>query len=225
MFHKLKYSNHPEITFEDYPEECPCCHSSILPLVKGNWNDTENNNYNKSFLFLQCPRPNCRICFSVQYTTTDNRKPEHYNFKFEKIVKENIYPFYYSEIINNVSNSFVVIYNQAYTAEQLNLSEIAGVGYRKALEFLIKDYLIQIKPDSKDSIEKSLLMSCIAQFVDNNQIKSVAQRAVWLGNDETHYIKKWTTKTIDDLKILIQLTVRWIEMEKLTIHYEDEMPR
>jgi hypothetical protein len=167
MFYKLNYSNQRERTFEDYPQECPCCHSSILPLVKGSWVDLENTNYNKSFLFLQCPRPNCKICFSVQYTTTDNRMTEHYNFKFEKFVKESVYPICYSEIINNVSNSFVVIYNQAYTAEQLYLSEIAGVGYRKALEFLIKDYLIEIKPDNKDAIEKSLLMSCISQFVDN----------------------------------------------------------
>ena len=136
-----------------------------------------------------------------------------------------MYPEIFSDIIISVSTPFIEIYNQAFTAQQLNLSEIAGVGYRKALEFLIKDYLIQIKPDNKDSIEKSLLMSCISQFVDNDKIKSVAQRAVWLGNDETHYIKKWTTKTIEDLKILIKLTVRWIEMEKLTLHYEDEMPR
>lgn len=225
MFHELNFANHTSRTFKDYPEECPTCHNSIIPLVKGYWIDLEKSEYNKAFLFLQCPKPTCKICFSVQYITTEPYKKHHYAFEFDTIVKESVCPIYFSDIINNVSNSFVEIYNQAYTADQLSLSEIAGVGYRKALEFLIKDYLIDIKPDNKDAIEKSLLMSCISQFVDNDKIKSVAQRAVWLGNDETHYIRKWTTKTIDDLKILIKLTVRWIEMEKLTLHYEGEMPR
>lgn len=42
--------------------------------------------------------------------------------------------------IQEISPSFVKIYNQALAAEELNLSEIAGMGYRKSLEFLIKDF-------------------------------------------------------------------------------------
>ena len=36
---------------------------------------------------------------------------------------------------------FLTIYNQSLSAEDNNLDQIAGIGYRKALEFLIKDYL------------------------------------------------------------------------------------
>jgi hypothetical protein len=52
----------------------------------------------------------------------------------------------------------------------------------------------------------------------------VAKRAVWIGNDETHYIKKWNNKDLTDLKILIDLTLHWIEMESLTETYYVEMP-
>ena len=102
--------------------------------------------------------------------------------------------------------------------------EICGVGYRKAIEFLIKDYTIGKDPASRITIEKKMLMVCINDYVDDNRIKSVAKRAVWLGNDETHYVKKWAGKNLGDLKKLIDLTVHWIEMEKLSESFEADMP-
>jgi hypothetical protein len=47
------------------------------------------------------------------------------------------------------------------------------------------------------------------------RVKQVAASG-WLGNDETHYLRKWETKELTDLKKLIQLTVHWIQMERLT---------
>jgi len=49
-------------------------------------------------------------------------------------------------------------------------------------------------------------------------------RAVWLGNDETHYLRKWEQKDLTDLKNLIGLTVHWIEMEELTETVMKDMP-
>jgi hypothetical protein len=60
-----------------------------------------------------------------------------------------------------------VIYTQAHAAEALELTEICGVGYRKALEFLIKDYLITKKPEKSDDIRKMLLGGCIDSYVDD----------------------------------------------------------
>jgi len=76
----------------------------------------------------------------------------------------------------------------------------------------------------KDKIKKMPLSSCIKEYVEDNKIKSVAKRAIWLGNDETHYIKKWEGKKLTDLKKLIELTIHWIEMEKLTQSFENDMP-
>lgn len=73
------------------------------------------------------------------------------------------------------------------------MSQICGVGYRKALEFLIKDYLIsgESGEERKEAIKNKFLGNCIQYDVVNEQIKIVAQRAVWLGNDETHYTRIW----------------------------------
>ena len=46
----------------------------------------------------------------------------------------------FDENIKKLSSNFCEIFNQAYVAELMKLNEIAGIGYRKALEFLIKDY-------------------------------------------------------------------------------------
>jgi hypothetical protein len=130
----------------------------------------------------------------------------------------------FSKSIQEISSLFVKIYNEAYSAEQQNLKEICGVGYRKALEFLIKDYVILNNKDKEGKILKMHLGNCIKDLVTDNRVKSVAKRAVWLGNDETHYVRKWETKNLEDLKKLISLTVHWIEMEKLTESFETEMP-
>ena len=65
----------------------------------------------------------------------------------------------------------------------------------------------------KESIKKKFLINCIQDDVTDNRIKEVAKRAVWLGNDETHYNRKWADKDVSNLKQLIDLTIRWIENE------------
>ncbi|NGT51777.1 DUF4145 domain-containing protein [Clostridium perfringens] len=97
------------------------------------------------------------------------------------------------------------------------------MGYRKALEFLIKDYLIHKNSEIKEEIEGKLLGKCINENVENPKIKKMAKGASWLGNDETHYIRKWKDKDINDLKKMIDLTVYWIAYELKTEEYEEIM--
>ncbi|MCM3743240.1 DUF4145 domain-containing protein [Sporosarcina luteola] len=122
----------------------------------------------------------------------------------------------FSQEINEISLEFSKIYNQALEAERRGLDQIAGIGFRKSLEFLVKDYLINFKSKEKESIEGKLLGKCITEDVSDENVKEIAKRAVWLGNDETHYIRKWEGKDIKDLKILIDLTLYWIQSEILT---------
>ena len=56
-------------------------------------------------------------------------------------------------------------------------------------------------------------------------MRIAAERAVWLGNDETHYERRWDSMTIENLKELIQLTVNWIHSDILTKKYKEDMPR
>ena len=100
---------------------------------------------------------------------------------------------------------------------------MTGIGLRKALEFLVKDFALKEHPDKEDAIKKTFLGSCIENYIDDANVKECARRAAWLGNDETHYLRKWTDKDVKDLKLLITLTVHWIDNVLLTRKYLAEM--
>jgi len=74
------------------------------------------------------------------------------------------------------------------------------------------------------TIENTQLAPCIANYVTNAKLKLTASRATWLGNDETHYVKKWAEKDVGDLKKLIDLTLHWVSAEILTGQLEASMP-
>jgi len=217
---------HINYKYKDIPDECPFCHSSIEPIIIAAYMDAEDDAEiarTLSRVIYQCPKDNCRNVFIGQYIFTQFVRDLYFDLR-------RIYPVFpkertFDNVIKELSKDFVEIYNQAYKAEQYGFILIAGPGYRKALEFLIKDYAIKNFDESKkDSIISKPLGKVIDEFIDDHRIQSMAKRAAWLGNDETHYIRKWVDKDIEALKTLIELTVRWIEMVELSKGYESDMP-
>jgi hypothetical protein len=129
----------------------------------------------------------------------------------------------FSSQIAAISPRFIKIFQESQRAKALGLTEVSGPGYRKALEFLIKDYAISREPEKREAIIKKQLGSVIDDHVSDRTIKSTAKRATWLGNDETHYYRIWEDYDIEDMKVLIELTVRWVESDELTREYEEKM--
>jgi len=133
----------------------------------------------------------------------------------------------FSQSIKSLSPSFCEIFKQSCVAEENSLDQIAGPGYRKSLEFLIKDYLVSYKYKDEETkqktVKQSLLGKCISDHVDENRIKQCAARATWLGNDETHYTRKWNEKNIGHLKELISMTVGWIDLVIQSDQYLEDM--
>lgn len=200
----------------DFPDECPFCHKGIIPkLLYG------HKHSNSLEVIMFCPNAECNKSFIGYYFVNIGSNNATFTNKTSQgtIIGRN-----FSPKIIEISASFVNIYNQALVAEQQDLNEICGVGYRKALEFLIKEYSILNNETEKEKIEKTAISKVIDQYVNDIRIKAVSKRATWLGNDETHYIRKWEGKNLEDLKKLIDLTVHWIEMEALTSSFESEMP-
>lgn len=201
----------------DLPNECPFCHSSISPNIHFGF---ISESY-KMDVFFSCPKNTCLKTFIGEYEETHNINC----FEFQnRVTKGSIVEKDFNQSIMKLSLEFVTIYNQAFYAEQEGLFEICGVGYRKALEYLIKDYAKFKYPNEAEQIEQKLLAKCIKDYIDDKRIESVSKRAVWLGNDETHYVRRWENKDLSDLKKLIDLTLHWIEMEFLTVDFENEMP-
>jgi hypothetical protein len=201
------------LNVNEIPNECPYCHKLMHP------EDLFHNPqpHISQFVF-KCTNTKCQRIFIANYYTN----PTYYSFANCNI------GFYkrssFDPIIEAISPSFVKIYNESFIAEQNNLFEICGVGYRKAIEFLIKDYLISKYPEKEEIIKDNFLLKCIKDHIDDVKIKDVAERAVWLGNDETHYVRKWEKKNLKDLKNLIILTLHWMEMVELHNSMIEDMP-
>jgi hypothetical protein len=119
---------------------------------------------------------------------------------------------------------FVSVFTEADEAKYLGLRQVAGPGYRKAFEFLIKDYAISLALTKEKEIKEKFSGAVVLEFIPDARIQAVATRCLWLGNDETHYLRKWVDHDIEDLLSLIQLTIHWIEIEQLSKQYVKEMP-
>lgn len=202
---------------------CPICGVALSPdIISGVLIEYEYEEDSKVFLLNYCPK--CQECFISKHFF-DAEFGDGYLFSSSS--PQTPFENDWGEIISDISPNFVKIYNQSVFAEASNLDQIAGVGYRKSLEFLIKDYLISKATDHSQiaNIKNKFLGKCINEDIDNPQLKIVASRAAWLGNDQTHYEQLFDDKDISDLKRLIRLSVHWISLIKETEEAETIQPR
>jgi hypothetical protein len=173
---------------------------------------------------LRCPKKECQRLFIARY----ERSPANTTlFNLHSCVPTELSDYEFDPELRIISPDYCAIYNEAHKAEQLGYGLVCGPGYRKALEFLIKDYLSRLNAandETKKEIETLALMKCIHKYVTDGRLKIAAERATWLGNDETHYVRKWEDKDLEDMKKLIQLAVYWVLSEHLTSNALVEMP-
>ena len=62
-------------------------------------------------------------------------------------------------------------------------------------------------------------------YIDNPQIKVLAERSAWLENDEAHYVRKHIDRDIVDMKRFIMATVYFISMILISEDAESINPR
>ena len=203
------------------PEVCPLCHHAIDPRSLSGHLTKAPGQPPMLDAVLLCPRDACNRLFVAHYLRDPS---DHSRWKFKEhfpmIVAQKAFP----AEITKTSVRFEEIYNQAHHADQVGLDLICGAGYRKALEFLVKDYAKSKNAGKDDKIEKKQLGLCIQEYIDHPTVQAIASRATWLGNDETHYIRKWADKDLSDLKKLIELTVHWISLDLLSAEVVKDMP-
>lgn len=202
------------VEFDRHPDQCPVCHRHVnvmsqLGAVKGD----------RLQFVCRCSSAECDCFFLATY----HRKIRSGVFQLSFTSPWHPEKVSFQETIAKLSPTFVEIYNQAMAAESRRLDQLVGIGLRKALEFLIKDFASQQHPDQAEAIRKVQLGPCIDQYVTDSNIKECARRAAWLGNDETHYVRRWEDRDITDLKLLVRLTTNWIDSVLLTQRYVAEM--
>ena len=87
------------------------------------------------------------------------------------------------------------------------------MGYRKELEFLVKDFAINLRTKEVEKIKKQTLAQCIENFIDSPKIKTLSKASAWIGNDETHYCRQHEDYNIENLKPFINPILSYINSE------------
>lgn len=188
--------------------KCPCCGIATSPtFLKGfviSHPDLPHTIY--AYTALYCT--SCHTIYTARYISNRGISNFILESTFPKVAKN----ISFSDNINQLSPPFVSLYNQASATEtNTEINGLAGIGYRKSLEYLIKDYLIKLKHKDKDSIIKMDLGNCVNKL-DSNLI-NIAKASIWIGNDETHYFRKNPEYDIEDLKLFINTLVHFIEID------------
>lgn len=210
------------------PGECPHCkgYGTATPLfaveVASEWRVRRD-----AIAVFQCSAPFCGGAFVAAYAITAQNGREggglmtHMPLKATRGAK-------FSETISELSPTFCATYDQSIQAEENGLTQICGAGFRRALEYLVKDFAVSKTSEDdtalRERIAKAFLGSCIRDHLPPGPVQEAAKRAAWLGNDETHYYRTWTDRDITDLKALIQLTVKWIDFTIEMNHFIAVMP-
>lgn len=115
--------------------------------------------------------------------------------------------------IRNISPRFYDVYTQCLKAKNSGLSELYGMGFRKALEILVKDFAIFEKLDERCNIESASLHDCIEKYFKDSDAKTGLLACKWLGNNETHYVNPNDKDDLQLLSDLIEDTLYYIHRE------------
>ena len=153
---------HPGIgvALDEHPEICPRCNAFVEAQPVYAFESSHSANPALQIVY-QCPNKACRQFFIGIFRRYPDRKAYYLIVAFPRDGTKREF----SEIITKISQNFCDIYNEATLAEQMGWMQICGVGYRKAFEFLIKDYLVKAHPDRKTDIEAKFLGKCISEDI------------------------------------------------------------
>lgn len=198
-----------ESCFFDIPIICPNCNFSLQPIIK----ESRLLSYgNKSLLIISFIGNCCSTPFYATYIQADKS-----NFKLLDIFPH-LKPTILPENIINLSSRFSELYYQSYTAEQNNHLELAGSGYRNSIEILIKDFAIKKLNASEKEVCKMSLYDVIGKYLNEVNIEPVAADVIRvLGNDYTHYERKYNDIDFIVVKKYLEIFINQIETRLLLI--------
>jgi len=203
------------------PNICPYCEKGIDPKrISELLYSYQGSTY--AYVVYQCP-----CCDEVFFAKYFPGHGEYDGVAYPLVVLGGQIPsIKFDDCLNEISPEFVKIYNEAYIAESLGCPSIAGIGYRMAFEYLIKDYGIAKCPESAEKIKKMKLQECILEFSPDEDTKTLWRGTTWIGNDFAHYETRFEDFDLQKLKELINLSadslVREIKKKKYIEKFQNK---
>lgn len=215
----------------DEPNICPHCHVVNEPEYRHSESTTDMNNERQMITIWRCTNRDCGRKFPALYHHTGGNQFDFIRF-LNGLPKGPDWP---TPILNlksgnkedleqELQSRFIETYLQSLTAENDGLDEIAGMGFRKSVEYLVKDWAIQSNPQDSEKINGLWLSAVINEYYEGD-LKGILERATWLGNDQAHYNKLFEEYDISVLKELIELIMVELDRQYKLNHYNETIQK
>ena len=121
---------------------------------------------------------------------------------------------YENDVLAEFSPRFIELYNQALRAEFAGDIDLAATGYRHALECMVKDYAIKRLEKDHDEVCRKSLCQAIGEYFDSDMVKTADVVRI-LGNDYTHYERRYPDLDFEVLKKYMEIVIRLVETKEL----------
>lgn len=194
------------------PMICPHCSAYADGIkVKTMLCQTSATNVYIGIVFYKCP--NCDKIYVVIYKIDQTKKTATF---------EALYPsvrLTFSDArLQNFSPRFMNMYNQALQCESDGNIELAAVGFRAALEILVKDYAIkELKIDS-ETVSGKTLFNAIGEYLNEKALATSADVIRILGNDYAHYKRDYPEQEFEVLKKYMDIFISLVETRLMVAH-------
>lgn len=109
-----------------------------------------------------------------------------------------------------ISPRFIEVHNESEGAELFGFTDLAAMGYRKALEILVKDFAIVELGKTVEEVSSKKLDAAIGLYLQQEELVKTADVVRILGNDHTHYKEKYPDFDFGLLKHYYDIFLRLI---------------
>ncbi|MCT0077921.1 DUF4145 domain-containing protein [Lactococcus lactis] len=201
----------------NFPTSCPHCSMTMKPnFYYAYSNDKYDSGSQKIGVLFSCSNEDCGKFFACQFEPYDVRN--YSDLRQIELPYSALLGYHLPENLQNISPKFFEIYEEAFEIEKLQKLNTAGMAYRKALEFLVKDFAIlrNSSPEDIEFIENNMLGNVISTYFNEfPKIQKLSKASAWIGNDETHYTRKHEDYDINDLKNFINAVALFISADEM----------
>lgn len=195
------------------PDECPNCHYGIDLSEKAyiNYHDIYSDEQKQFNIISIHICPHCHRGFVIEHHM--NVSKNSIKEKSQSVYPTTVPDLRIDEDIKQISPEFYEIYKQCLIAKNDGLTQIYGMGFRKALEKLVTDFAIKQNNDDTEKILNMSLHNRIETYFKDSDAKTALMACKWLGNNETHYENCNDEQDLQLFEDLIEDTLYYIHRE------------
>ncbi|MGL4695199.1 hypothetical protein [Enterococcus larvae] len=199
----------------DLPRLCMHCRNTGEQIPLNGVMTVSDDDFADGIIFSACQYCHATSMHYLKYISGLNGGRDYY-----EIAKS--FPEQEANLINLPESlakdfkDFTNIYNQATKAESIGLDHVSGMAYRKALEFLVTDFLLKYPPENITQDWLKDTKTTLGQKINNlpnERVKKLSKAISYIGNDETHYTRRHPEHDIESIKMFIKALLSDIENE------------